>query len=109
MAVADDGVDALQCGDFRGRALRITACNNDFGGWIPTPCAPNKGAGGTIRFRCNATGVYNDELGGVESCSLRESAVAQSGGNGFTIRTARAASKVLNVVCFHTIEFSNAG
>lgn len=32
---------------------------------------------------------------------------AQTGGNGFPVKTAGAAPEVLNVVSFHTIEFIN--
>jgi hypothetical protein len=40
--------------------------------------------------------------------TLREAAAAQSGGNCFSVGAADTAPEVLNVVCFHIIEFINA-
>ena len=108
MAVADDEVHAIERRDFMWRALRITAGYDDSGLGILAANAANKGAGAAVGFSRNAASIENDQICRIQCCGFAQAAVAQSGGDCFSVGTAGPAPEVLNVICFHIIEFINA-
>jgi hypothetical protein len=68
MAVADNCLDAVNNRNFVWRALGVTTGYNDFGVWIPTVCAPDKGASRAVGFCRYAAGIEDDELCRIYTC-----------------------------------------
>ena len=101
MAVADDGVDSGQSGDFLRRALGVAAGDQDACGWIFPMDSAQKGAGSAVRLRGHAAGVGNDHIGPVWTGSRAQAALAQLGAYDFAVGPAGPASEVLNVVFCH--------
>ena len=59
MAVADDGGDASECGQFIGCALRVAAGDDDLGVGIAAVRAAYKGARGAVCL-CRHTACVDD-------------------------------------------------
>jgi hypothetical protein len=101
MAVAYHGVDPGQGGDFFGRALRITAGDQDACGWVFPMDFAQEGAGRTIRLRGHAASIGNDYIGPGWTGSRPQPALAQLGAYDFAVCAAGPASEVLNMVFCH--------
>lgn len=106
MAVAYNGVHAFDGRNFVRRPLRVTACNYDLGLRVGAAHVADESAGGALGLGCNATGIQDNSLGGFYICRLGKTTIAKPGGDGFSVRTTGAASKILDVVCFHNIQCS---
>jgi hypothetical protein len=107
MAVSNDGVNAFQSGDFRGSALGITTGYDNSRPRIPASDAAYESERAAVGFLSHAAGVENHDLSRIQRGGFGQSAAAETRGNGFSVSTAGPASEVLNVVCFHNIEFIN--
>ena len=63
VAVADDGVDFGQGGEFLRGALGVAAGDDDAGGGVLAADAADEGAGLAVGFGGDAAGIYNDNIG----------------------------------------------
>jgi hypothetical protein len=107
MAVADDGIDLGESGEFLRSALGVAAGDNDAGRGILAADAAHPGAGLAVCFRGDAAGIYNNDMRRIRCCSGGESVVAQVGSNGLAVGAAGAAAKVFNVIFCHVAQCIN--
>jgi hypothetical protein len=96
-------VDFRHGGEFLRGALGVAASNYDLRGGVLASDTADESARLAVRFRGDAAGVYNDDIGDSRISGGRESAVAQVGRDGLAIGTAGAAAKVFDVVFCHVV------
>jgi CheY-like chemotaxis protein len=109
VAVADDGVDFGESGEFLRGALGVTAGDDDASLGVLAANAAEPGAGLAIGFRGDATGVYDDNICRRKVLGRNKAAMAQIGGNGLAIGAAGAAPKVFDVIFCHVAQCINGG
>ena len=63
VAVADDGVDFGQGGEFLRGALGVASGDDDAGGGVLAADAADPGAGLAVGLGGDAAGIYNDNMG----------------------------------------------
>jgi hypothetical protein len=109
VAVADDGVDFGEGGEFLGGALGVAAGNDDAGGRVLAANAAEVSAGLAVGFGGDAAGVYNYDISRGRGFSGRKTALAQVGGYSLAIGAAGAAAEVFNVIFCHVAQCINGG
>jgi hypothetical protein len=63
VAVANDGVDLGEGGEFLGRALGVATGNDDPCIWTLAADTADEGAGLAVGFGCDTAGIYNNDMG----------------------------------------------
>jgi hypothetical protein len=101
MAVADDGKDSGQSGNFIRRALRIAAGDDDASLRIAPLDAANVSAGVAIGFRGDGAGVDNHHIGRRRGTCRTDTESFQPRGNRISVGLAGAAAEVFHVVSCH--------
>jgi len=107
MAVTNHHIHAIERRNLLRRTLPITAGEHYPRVRIRSPHLPQKGPGVTIRIGSHAASVQNHYSRYTEIIGFPQSSLAQARGNRLTIRPARPAPKVLNVIFFHVNQSTN--
>jgi len=100
VAVADDGGDAGDCGQFVWGALGIATSDDDAGLGVEAVGTADEGAGGAVSLGGDAAGVDDDDFGFV-GVRLVEAGGAQATADGFAIGAGGSASEVFHVEIRH--------
>lgn len=106
VAVAENGGDAGERGQFLRGALGVAAGDDDAGQGVAAMGAADEGARGAVGLGGDAAGVDKNELGAVGDLK-RMARGAEARGNGFAIGSGGAATEVLNVKISHRFQCSS--
>ena len=109
MAVADNGGDAWNVGEFFRSALGVATGGDDARFGVEAMGAADVGAGFAVGFGGDAAGVDDDHIGLVGLVVVR-SGIAEESGDGFTVGAGGATAKVFDVEGgWHGFSLSESG
>ena len=96
VAVADDGGDTWDVGEFFRSALSVAAGGDDAGFGVEAVGAANVGAGFAVGLGGDAAGVDDDHIGFVR-LAVFHSGVAEESSDGFAVGAGGATAEVFDV------------